>query len=376
MPAPRIKVLYLTNIPAPYRVDFFNELSLYVDLTVLFERESANNRNMTWRHDASRTFRSEFPRGLRLGADGALCPAVAKFVLDRSFDAVVVGGYSTPSSILAILLMKVLRIPYVLNADGGFAKPDGRFLGGIKRWLIGGASAWLSTGRIATEYLVHYGANRERVYTYPFTSIRQDRVADRPRSHIERKEGRRRLGISADALVLSVGSIIPRKGMDTLILAAGLLEPKPEVRIIGGDASDDLAALLCVSQASNVKFEGFKSWSQMLPYFQAADVFVLATRNDIWGLVINEAMSQGVPVVTTDQCGAGLEMVANGESGYIVPPNEPDALATAIRATLASEEARMELAGKALAESRKYTIETMASAHADILTKICARKNP
>ena len=65
----------------------------------------------------------------------------------------------------------------------------------------------------------------------------------------------------------------------------------------------------------------------------AADVFVMPTREDIWGLVINEAMAYGLPVVSTDKCIAALELVKNGRNGYIIPPNQPKEIAQKVNIT-------------------------------------------
>ena len=97
----------------------------------------------------------------------------------------------------------------------------------------------------------------------------------------------------------------------------------------------------------------------------AADLFCLPTREDIWGLVVNEAMAFGLPVVTTEQCVAGLELVENGINGYLVPIEDPDALSESLNKVLSSD---MEAMGRAsLQKIQGYTIEKMAEAHLAIV---------
>ena len=72
--------------------------------------------------------------------------------------------------------------------------------------------------------------------------------------------------------------------------------------------------------------EGFKTKEQLADYYAAADVFVLPTREDIWGLVVNEAFAFGLPVITSDNCGAGMEMITQGVNGFIFPNEDADAL--------------------------------------------------
>ena len=69
---------------------------------------------------------------------------------------------------------------------------------------------------------------------------------------------------------------------------------------------------------NNLHFIAFQNKEQIINWYRLADLFVLPTREDIWGLVINEAMSQGLPVITTDKCMAGLELIEDYKNGFIV----------------------------------------------------------
>jgi glycosyltransferase involved in cell wall biosynthesis len=114
----------------------------------------------------------------------------------------------------------------------------------------------------------------------------------------------------------------------------------------------------------NAHFVGFTRKEALAEYYKAADVLVLPTWSDVWGLVVNEAMSFGLPVITTDQCVAGMELVRPGENGYIVPIQNREALAEAINRLLQQDYRGMGAA--ALEAIRPYTIENMAKVHADI----------
>lgn len=73
-----------------------------------------------------------------------------------------------------------------------------------------------------------------------------------------------------------------------------------------------------------------------------------------WGLVVNEALSFGVPVISTDRCGAGLEMISNGVNGFIVPSDDPDSIADRIEQAL-----KLECFDAGIATAKKYSIEEM-----------------
>lgn len=107
----------------------------------------------------------------------------------------------------------------------------------------------------------------------------------------------------------------------------------------------------------------------MTDFYRAADLFVLPTREDIWGLVVNEAMAVGTPVITTN-CGAGMEILKNGEGGRIVPPKDPDSLAIAMQEMLNDTELAKQTK-RAIKSAQIYTIENMAKQIAEVIRNIC-----
>jgi glycosyltransferase involved in cell wall biosynthesis len=79
-----------------------------------------------------------------------------------------------------------------------------------------------------------------------------------------------------------------------------------------------------------VFFLGFQDWDQLPRFYAAADLFVLPSRREPWGLVVNEAMASGLPVLATRRVGAVQDLVLEGQTGFVVPENDADALASAI----------------------------------------------
>lgn len=119
-----MKILYITNIPAPYRIDFFNELSEYCDLTVIFERKKAADREDKWYNNKFK-FKTIFLNSKKIGSDSSLSFEIIKY-LEEKFDHIILGGYSTPTAMIASTYMKLHKIPYILNADGGFINDSER----------------------------------------------------------------------------------------------------------------------------------------------------------------------------------------------------------------------------------------------------------
>lgn len=96
-------------------------------------------------------------------------------------------------------------------------------------------------------------------------------------------------------------------------------------------------------------------------------------REDIWGLVINEAMAHGLPIITTDRCIAGLELIENGEGGFIVETENVEKLAYAMNILIQNEELARKMSERNLAKIKEYTIESMAKVHLQIFEMIISR---
>ena len=211
----QLKVLFLANVPSPYRVEFFNALSADCDLTVLYQLYRSSERDTQWTAQASGTYRQVFLRGKATAVDKAFCPGVTAW-LKKEWDAVIISGNTSPTELWAIAWCKLHRVPYCLEADGAFAGSGS----GLKEWIkaraIGNAGLYLSTCRELDQYYLHYGARADRLRRYRFSSLTEADILPRPLTAEEKQALRRELGIREERMVLSIGQFIPRKGIDLL----------------------------------------------------------------------------------------------------------------------------------------------------------------
>lgn len=353
----------MTNIPAPYRLDFFNELGKHCKLVVTFEGKRATDRDEKWVGAKSEHYKAIYLKGKRISAASFFCPSIVN-VIKKGFDQIIVSNYSDPTSMYAMAYMKIHNIPYWIEADGGLI-PDSenkvKYL--MKRHLIRSASHWFSSGHITTEYFIYYGAKKDEIYEYPFTSLKEEDILPSVPTMEEKVAIRKKLGLSTGKMVISVGQFIYRKGFDVLLKAWKDCPTDAVLYIIGGQPTEEYKILLKEYGFKNVYFEGFKSKSELQEYYKAADLFVFPTREDIWGLVVNEAMAAGLPVITTDRCVAGLELIQDRINGYIVPVGNDKLLSDKINIILKNSRLRSEMSSRSLLFIRNYTIKNMAMTH-------------
>lgn len=364
-----MKVLITKSASSPYRVDFYNNFGKYVDLEILYEYRIAKGRDKTWSIKKAENFKEIFMHGIKLFGRFFI-PFDFKKYLEADYDIIIVGEYSTIAGLFISKYLHLKNIPFILNFDGGYIKNEKRFKYNIKKKIISSASWWLSSSKSTDQYLVHYGADQDKIFRYPFTSLHTEDILTDTISQFDKEEIKRELEIKYNKIVISVGRLIYSKGFDILIKAARDFGGDVGVYIVGGEPTEELKKIIAEYSLDNIHFIDFKVKKELAKYYKMADIFVLPTRKDVWGLVINEAMSYGLPVITTDKCVAGLELIEQEVNGYIVPTDDPKSISDKVNYLFNNAKILNEMSQNNLSKIKKYTIEEMAKVHYEIVNHI------
>ena len=365
------KVLFLTNYPSPYRVDFFNLLGQSADLTVLFTAgvNEQKHRENAWFNENYTGFHAVFLKNSLSFHGKRICYGVIDY-LKQNWDVIISGGYSSLTQMLAFEWLKAHHKTFYMEMDGGLIKDDNAIKSTIKRRYISMPNGYFSSGKMTDDYLIHYGAKNKPIWRYPFTSYWQADLdcAKTTAKNSDKAVIREALGMQEKQIVIAVGQFIYGKGFDVLIKSAAMLPRSVGVYIIGGNPTDEYLSLCKQVGANNVHFVGFKPKEDLKKYYWAADVFAMPTRSDVWGLVVNEALSFGIPVISSDQCGAALELIKEGKNGSIVPVNDPEAMTTAILKVLSGDTHLLSM--NSIASIEGYSIENMVGRHIEIFDEL------
>ena len=359
----KLKVLVISSYPAPYRVGVFEGLSKYYELDTYFSTCKNENRSADWFCKSG-----DFVFYI---LDNEETNAMYKKALKniKKYDFVLAYDPSTKPAMKAITLCRMFGVPYYVNNDGAIIRKN--FIRDtIKKFLYRGAKACFSSGPSATEYFKFYGVPAERIVEHNFTSLTKEDILDAPVSEEKRKELRKELGLQEMTTVITVGQFIHRKGFDILLEAWKQVDDKAQLLLIGGgDERASYEAFVEKHGLKNVKIIDFMPKEEIFRHYCASDIFVLPTREDIWGLVVNESMAVGLPVITTDNCIAGLQLVENDVNGYIVPVGDANALAEKLLVLVEDEEKCRQISLNNIEKIQDNTIEKIAESHYDTITK-------
>ena len=335
---------------------------------MLFEKAASNERDISWNNHKFENFDGIIMNGKSVDVDKAICYHIFKYLKRNKYDYIIVSNMATPTGIMAIEYMKARRIHYILEGDGGFARSGKGFKEIFKKHIIQGAKLYFSTSISHDDYWKTYGAKTEKIHRYPFTSIWERDICSDFIEHEKKQTIKNELGITAENVILTVGQFIHRKGYDVLLKACQYLS-NVEIYIIGGKPTTKYMKIIEELDLTNIHFVEFILKEELKKYFLLSDLFVLPTREDCWGLVINEAMANGLPVITTDKCAAGLELITNSENGFIIPVDDEKILAEKINLIMENHDLRLKMAYSSINKIKEYTIEAMASRHIEVLNK-------
>lgn len=361
-----MKVLFMTNIPAPYRVVFFNQLAEKCDLTVLFEQENNSERNTEWYKNNTYHFKYHFlPKHY-----------FKKLIqiLKEDYDLIIMGNYASRVSAIARFYLKSKRKRYIISADGGFAHDKYIFTKWIKTYFMSSADYWLSSGQGTNEYLKAYGAKEKNIYTFHFTSLSKEDILSKPIKYSEKLKLRKKLGYDYKRIFVSVGQIVPRKGYDIFLetIKNEKCEDTAFIIIGTGNLLEHYKEFIKEQHIENVFFVGFKDKKEVLEFYKMADVFFFPTRYDIWGLVINEAMSIGLPIISSDKALASLELLSKE---FMFSIEHKEEFLKLIHDFISKDEKELYSIGESnLNKIKEYSIEQMVEDHLNIFKEILQKE--
>jgi hypothetical protein len=121
-----MKLLFITNIPSPYRIDFFNQLGKFVELTVIFEAKKAEGINFNWNFYKKNHFLSIFLSNEKI-KEKRINFKIIKYLKKNKYDFIIISNYSYFTEMIALLYLKIAKIPYIFEVDGGIIRRENIF---------------------------------------------------------------------------------------------------------------------------------------------------------------------------------------------------------------------------------------------------------
>jgi glycosyltransferase involved in cell wall biosynthesis len=373
----RPHVIYWNNIPAPYMVDRFNTVVRRgnIDLEAWFGANTEPDRS--WTVDESSW---EFPyRYLpRLGVGQRQLSLPASVLTARPPD-LLVSLYATPSFLagLRIAWWRGWRTAlWVEVTFDSWVRRRG-WKEALKRRVFTRADGIITAGQDGRAFAIRYGVPSERIHIARHVVDTKYFASEVAAARPVRDDIRAALGVTG-VVFLYVGRLWWGKGVRPMLAAYASLAHDPSenasLLIVGDGPEESRIARMSERDGLNVKLAGFHQRADLPRLYAAADVFVFPTLGDPYGLVIDEAMAAGLPVISTTAAGEIRDRVIDDVNGYLVPPNDPAALAAAMRRLANDPALRSRMGGRSAEIIAPYTPDHWAEAFEKAVEGILASR--
>jgi glycosyltransferase involved in cell wall biosynthesis len=352
-----LRVTFLTVMPSPYMRDLFeafnNDPRFRLRVKYL-EGDAVAAPGTYWKERPLPEYATVLSgRWYRFwGARVHVNSEVVKSLHADRPDLVVVAGYNALSSQIAMWWLRLARIPWIFWGEiPGFEKRG--FLARSLRWLAQRPAVCLSSavagiGTKAVQVYRKMVSQSRPVWNIPY-------CCDLERFNPHRTSVSRGKGLR----FLYCGQLVPRKGVDLLVRSFVRIADAHKtatLTLVGaGPMQKELIAMIPERMRSRICFAGFREVDDLPQFFADSDVFVLPSRHDGWGLVINQAIGAGLPIIASSAVGAAVDLVRDGENGIIFPSGDEESLTKAMRSIAESPDRIREWGKRSLDQAVRIT---------------------
>lgn len=297
-------------------------------------------------------------------------PGVVIQLLRNRYDAVLVHGHNSATNLLTIAVANLLGIPVLMRAEThlllerSLAKRTARrlLMSILYRWLC---DACLPIGTRNKEFYQHHGVRKSRLFMVPYTvdnnffmeSLSSFRPTDTARETLKQNWGLP----TTKPVILFLGKLMPRKRAMDLLLAFQRLRMQGDdatLLFVGsGEQEELLRNHACQHNIPDVHFFGFRNQSALPQFYALADIFVIPSENEPWGLTINEAMCAALPIVATEDIGAVADLVRPGHNGLLFKKGDIDGLTAHLSWLISNSELCRQLGQNSLGIIRDWNYD-------------------
>lgn len=404
----KVKLAYLVSHPIQYQAPLLRQIAQEpdIELTVLFgsdfsvrgyKDEGFGGVGVKWDIPLVDGYRHEFLPVLRDDATVSIARPLNYGIFQRlrgtkdkpAFDVLWVHGYSTVNALHGMLAAKALGIPVLLRAESWlrdrersgpkllakrlFFKLLSQFIDGV-----------LPIGTLNSAYWRYYLGEDFPQFLMPYAVDNEYFQRRSQEARQRRKELQTELDLDLSRpVILFASKLQSRKRCEDLLeayrnlsLGPGI-EPHPYLVIVGdGEERAALERQAAETGFSGIRFCGFRNQSELPRFFDLATVFVLPSRHEPWGLIVNEVMNAGRAIIVSDDVGCQPDLITDGVEGCVFPVGDVEALTTALRRVLATPETADEMGQRGLERIRMWSFEedirSLRQAIAQVTQKIAA----
>ncbi len=335
----------------------FEVTALYcTDFSIRGGVDPGFKESVRWDLNLLAGYRSIFLRGAGTrtpaGFWSLICPQLWGEIRSDRYDAVLIHGHQFAAYLVAMVAALTKRVPVLMRCDTHLGLKRSRVRRALRRPLVGTlyrmADKCLAVGTANARFYSEVGIPARKIVLVPFAVDNDRFIAGSSITAAERASVRARLGVPLDrSVVLFASKFQVRKHPDHVLHAAARLRDtgiRLTVLMVGvGEMDGSLRRLAADLSLDSVIFAGFVNQAELPKVYAASDVFVLPSEAEPWGLIVNEVMCAGLPIVVSDEVGCVPDLVEDGDNGLLFKAGDIDGLTACLKRVLSDGDLRMRM---------------------------------
>jgi glycosyltransferase involved in cell wall biosynthesis len=336
------RLLILTEIISPYRIPLFNALAQHpeVELHVIFfaETDPILRQWPIYKDEIQFSYQILPSLRKRVGKYNALLNfGITDALVNAAPDVILCGGYNYFASWQALFWARIHQIPFFLWSESNLQdlRRGHAAVEFLKTKFLSKCSGFVVPGRSAREYLRVHNVNQDAIFTAPNAVDNELFAAAAATARQNASSNRGSLALPG-RYFLFVGRLVREKGVFELLSAYAKLEESMRQQIGLVFVGDGSARRRLEEQAASIspgaiRFAGYAQRERLAAFYALAEILILPTYTDTWGLVVNEAMACGLPVILSRSAGCAVDLVREAWNGSLVSPRDVWSLTSAMR---------------------------------------------
>lgn len=379
--------------PIHYKLDLYKELNNHPDIEVMIyfgsdlgirkALDKTFNRAVRWYerknlkglpHKFLKNYsfnKSAIPADNPL--EGTINFGIIPELIKNRYDAILLDGYMQISHWLIFLTALVIGTPIIFRGESHLLNYRSRKINAVKKIILPlffkKISAFLSIGSVNAKYFFHYKVPENKIFLAPY-SVNNKFFKEKLKTLPTKERLRAEFGLNPEKItILYASKLIKRKRPEDLLKTYNHIIKKHKdignkiQLIFVGDGPEliKLENYKKENKLDDVYFFGFKSQEELPKFYALSDIFILPSSFETWGLVINEAMNFGLPIITTDMVGSSYDIVKIEENGFVYKTGDTDKLFEYLLKLIENKKLRNEMGKKSLEIIDKWSYKETIS---------------
>ena len=370
-------ILLFSNIIAPYRIGLYNKLSEYFEDEVKFYFDRENESNRKWQFEISK-IKFDYQIGnspyISVLSNSANKSKLQRFiyfpfyifpVIFREKPGIILTSEFGLRTLFSLIAGKLVRAKvFVLSEVTSQSESNISLLKSLfRKFLVKFLDGGIAFGRKSFNYLLSLGFEKHNIVISP-EAIDNNYFLNLT-GNITKQTARTKLGLDPNKFIFTyVGQFIQRKGLDLYAKAIdGLLSqinPKDIIFLFVGGSENEFVKVIGKKPYDNFKIIDYVNTRELVYFYKASDCFVFPTRNDVWGLVVNEAVTCGLPVAVSKHAGCSDDLIEDKRNGLVFDPLDEYSFLETLKFCLEKQKELEEFAVKAKSKLDFFNHETAA----------------